>query len=553
MSNQLNKVFGIDLGTTYSCISYVNEHGKAEVLQNSDSQRITPSVVFFDDDQIIVGDEAKNNLKIYPKQVVSFIKRDMGDPHYIFEYQGVTYKPEEISSYILKKLVEDARQMLGEEIKDVVITCPAYFGINEREATKLAGEIAGLNVKAIINEPTAAAIAYGMDSEENKVVLVYDLGGGTFDITMIEIKPESIEVIVTGGNHSLGGKDWDNKLITYLAQRFADETGGDANALMDDSETLGELMIAAEQAKKSLSTREKTRVSVVHSGDKVAIEITRDEFDSLTEDLLERTLSLTREMLESAKEKGYHTYDEILLVGGSSKMPQVMQAVKRNFDADPKLYDPDESVAKGAAIYGWKTAIDDELKRKVENLIGGKADDVVIEELDASTLAEIEQELADEMGLTLGAVQKSRTEIKNVSSKSFGVIAKRPQDGVDILANLILRNTSIPAEVSQSFGTFEDQQLSVEIKIMENDVSERELEPSNGKEIGIATLDLPAGLPKGSPIEITFHLNNEGRLDIRAVEVTDQRVVEVSIETSSVISGEELAEAKARSQSITIS
>ena len=222
MNNNLTKVFGIDLGTTYSCIAFVNEHGKPEVIPNFDNNRTTPSVVFFDEDNIIVGEEAKNNIKVYSDQVVSFIKRNMGNSDFIFEYDGNTYKPEEISSYILKKLVKDAEQNLGFEISDVIITCPAYFGINERESTRKAGEIAGLNVRAIINEPTAAALAYGMDKAENKVVLVYDLGGGTFDITMIEIKPDSeINVIVTGGDHDLGGKDWDDKITNYLVQEFA--------------------------------------------------------------------------------------------------------------------------------------------------------------------------------------------------------------------------------------------------------------------------------------------------------------------------------------------
>jgi len=215
----MEKVFGIDLGTTYSCIAQVDEYGKPVVLANFENERTTPSVVFFEDDgSKIVGLEAKNMLKTDPQKVVSFIKRNMGDPNFLFIHNEIQYKPEEISSFILKKLVKDASEKVGFEIKDVVITCPAYFGINEKEATKIAGEIAGLNVKSIINEPTAAALTYGIDHVQDQTVLVYDLGGGTFDITMIQVKPEAIDVVVTGGDHNLGGKLWDDALMSYFAE-----------------------------------------------------------------------------------------------------------------------------------------------------------------------------------------------------------------------------------------------------------------------------------------------------------------------------------------------
>jgi molecular chaperone DnaK (HSP70) len=208
MSKQVQKIYGIDLGTTYSSIAHVDEHGKAVLIQNAESSTSTPSVVFFDGDEIIVGDVAKESAALYPHDVVTFVKRSMGEPNFLFENKSQSYHAEEISNYIIRKIIQDAEQNTGDKIKDIVITCPAYFGINEREATRKAGEIAGFNVHQIINEPTAAAISYGMvDSDDERVVLVYDLGGGTFDITMIDIKPESIEVICTGGDHNLGGKD----------------------------------------------------------------------------------------------------------------------------------------------------------------------------------------------------------------------------------------------------------------------------------------------------------------------------------------------------------
>ena len=317
----MEQVFGIDLGTTYSCIAQVDEYGKPVVLANFENERTTPSVVFFEDDgSVIVGNEAKNMLKTDPQKVVSFIKRNMGDPNFLFIHNETQYKPEEISSFILKKLVKDASEKVGFEIKDVVITCPAYFGINEREATKIAGEIAGLNVKSIINEPTAAALTYGIDQVQDQTVLVYDLGGGTFDITMIQVKPQAIDVVVTGGNHDLGGKNWDNALMSYFADKFKEETGIEDD-IFSSPETSGDLQINAESAKKTLSQRDKTKVNVLFGTDRVTVEITKEKFNEITKDLAESTIMLTNQMLEDANKKGFTTFDKILLVGGSTRMP----------------------------------------------------------------------------------------------------------------------------------------------------------------------------------------------------------------------------------------
>ena len=255
MANSATKVYGIDLGTTYSCIAYMDEHNKPVVLTNSNGYRTTPSVVFFEDEDeatnIVVGDAAKESGKLYPNDVVSFVKRQMGTD-YEFWNKSEKYRAEEISALILRKLVKDAEDKVGEEVKDAVITVPAYFGINEREATKKAGEIAGLNVIDIINEPTAAAIAYGVSRDTSKKVLVYDLGGGTFDVTLIDISPEAIEVIVTGGDHNLGGKNWDDAIINYLVEQYHEQTGNNDD-ILDDAETAKELEVGAENAKKTLS------------------------------------------------------------------------------------------------------------------------------------------------------------------------------------------------------------------------------------------------------------------------------------------------------------
>ena len=361
----MGKVFGIDLGTTYSCIAYIDDNGKPVVLKNAEGDLTTPSAVFFETQtDITVGSAAKESAKMYPEQVVTFIKRSIGQPGFSLNLNGIDMKPEEISSYILKKVVKDAEDSLrmedklddNEEIHDVVITCPAYFGVAERDATKAAGIIAGLNVMAIINEPTAAAITYGVtDDSQNKTVLVYDLGGGTFDITMINIKPGEIRVICTGGDHNLGGKDWDDRVLMYLAEQYQSETGT-PDSILEDAETLQELSLSAERAKKLLSAKEKAPVAVNYMGERVRVELTREKFDELTEDLLTRTIDLTREMFKEAEKKGFTQNDvtEILLVGGSSKMPQIMRRVKSEFGIETKMFDPDESVAKGAAIYANK-------------------------------------------------------------------------------------------------------------------------------------------------------------------------------------------------------
>ncbi|MGH9800604.1 MAG: Hsp70 family protein, partial [Blastocatellia bacterium] len=254
----MERILGIDLGTTYSCIAYVDESGKPVVVPNFEGDLTTPSVVHFESpDNIVVGKEAKNACKLVPDRVVEFVKRNMGDPTFSYEVDGVSYKPEAVSSLILRKLAGDAAQALGEEVKDVVITCPAYFGNNEREATRNAGELAGLNVHLILNEPTAAAICYGLDKQkDDQVVLVYDLGGGTFDVTVIALQQGDIQVVVTGGDHSLGGKDWDDRLTNYLAECFRSEHASESNPL-DDKYSAQELAKAAEEAKKALSAREK--------------------------------------------------------------------------------------------------------------------------------------------------------------------------------------------------------------------------------------------------------------------------------------------------------
>ncbi len=547
MSKQAQKIYGIDLGTTYSSIAHVDEHGKAVLIPNAESSTSTPSVVFFDGEEIIVGDVAKESATLYPQDVVTFVKRSMGEPNFLFENKNQTYHAEEISSYIIRKIVQDAQQNTGDKIKDIVITCPAYFGINEREATRKAGEIAGYNVHQIINEPTAAAIAYGMvESEEQRVVLVYDLGGGTFDITMIDIKPESIEVICTGGDHNLGGKDWDDRVVAHLAKEFQKQTGTKED-ILEDATTCQDLQLSAERSKKMLTQRRKVPISVTHGGERIKLELERSKFEEITHDLMERTIAFTHDMLKEASKKGYNSFDDIILVGGSTRMPQVRSRVQKEFSKDPRIFDPDGAVAKGAAIYGWKLVLHDGLIRRIAAKTKKSFAQIktVMDESDSQTRRKLAQASGEEMP------ESSMMDITDVTSKSFGVVILTEDQGERVF-NLIFKNTAVPASVKRSFYTAEDNQESVFIRVMESESSSESIQPEYAVEIGTALLDLPAGLPIDLPIEITFNLDKEGCLNITAVETKEKRRVNVSIETTSVIEGEALQFAKKRSQSLVV-
>ncbi|MGM0842251.1 MAG: Hsp70 family protein [Bacillota bacterium] len=552
--SEINKVFGIDLGTTYSCISYMDEHNKAVVLSNSEGERITPSVVYFEDigegkPNVVVGTAAKESSKLYPNDVVSFIKRQMGTD-IPFYHGDEKYRPEEVSAYILRKLVQDAEESSGEKINDVVITVPAYFGVNEREATKRAGEIAGLNVIGLIPEPTAAAVAYGMTKEDDKKVLVYDLGGGTFDVTLIDISPESIEVIVTGGDHNLGGKDWDDAIISYLVDQYQEQTGSDED-ILEDEETAQQLQLIAESAKKTLSSRNKAPIRFNHGAESVRVELTREKFEEITEHLLQRTIELTNLMLEEAKKKGKDQVDEIILVGGSTRMSQIEARLTPEFNVQLTIFDPDESVAKGAALYGMQKSLQEWVKNRTQEIQETSGDSS--EEDTEKAQKQAEEELTNIVpSIGPAAIESSmKRTIKNVTSKSFGIIAF--VDGERMVCNLIMKNDSLPNSVTQSFGTREDDQETVLLEIMESEVSDATLEIENAMEIGEATLEIPAGLSAGSPIEVTFVLNEDGRLEITGKELTNNGQVNATVQTTSIITLEEVEEAKVRSSALQVS
>jgi molecular chaperone DnaK len=557
VSDGLKRVYGIDLGTTYSAIAYVDEHGKPVIVPNQESERITPSVVLFDGDNIIVGNTAKEAAKVEPHRVVSRVKQHMGDPQFVFEYEGQAFSPEDISSFILRKVVGDAEIALGGEdkITDVVITCPAYFGTEEREATANAGRLAGLNVRAILNEPTAAAVAYGLEQGEDQVVLVYDLGGGTFDVTMIEIKDRLIRVICTGGDHRLGGALWDEAIVMALAESFREQTG-EASDPLDDAEVLNDLFLQAERGKKTLTQRDKAPFRVTHAGQQARVELDRTQFENLTKHLLDRTVELTHDMLRDAKEKGYEQFDKIILVGGATRMPQVRTRLVEEFAKEPETFDPDEAVAKGAALYGLKESLQDEVKEILAPASsatnGDSAAPIDLAGVSEQEMQEALDRIEKSLGYTLtGPVRELvNTQIVNVLSKSLGVVARDEQNR-EVVVTLLPRNGEVPMESANDFGTDVPNQAGVDIRVM---AGERDsTEPTDCKDVGIATLNLPPALPARSPIRVRFSISRDGRLSVTATDLTGGASIEVDFETEAVMNAEQVEERSAALRLLSVS
>ena len=553
------QVFGIDLGTTYSCIAVVDElSGKPYVIPNAEGDLATPSVVYFEDaENRAVGKEAKNVAVMEPDRVVEMVKRDMGTPEWRWPFEGDNFSPEEISAYILRKVVADAEQNLGVRPEDVVITCPAYFGIPQREATAAAGRIAGLNVLEIINEPTAAAISYGLQDDKDQVVLVYDLGGGTFDVSIIEVKDGSVAVVATGGDRELGGRDWDEEVVKYLAAEWAAQIGSPEN-LTASAETLQDLWRRAEEAKRALTQRAETKVQVSHEGQRVAVTLTREKFDELTAHLLENTLSMTRDTLATARELGYSDVDLLLVVGGSTKMPQVSERLKQEFGKEPQVHDPDQSVAKGAAIYGQKLAIGDRIRTELAKELG-----TTPEQVDAATVTpeareRAQETVAEELGMRLPALKKIDVmKVTNVVSHSFGVVAlRRSGTGwAEYISNLVLAQTRLPVTKTQKYFTTEADQDAVDLRIMESSLRQEEINDlAQGSEVGTAILPMTQGLPERAPVEVTFELNQQGRLVITGRDLAvGGKTVTATIETDRALSEKDIDKATVRSRGVTVS
>ncbi len=538
-------VYGIDLGTTYSAIAFVDEYGKAEIIPNSDNERITPSAVFFDSPQnIVVGKIARESAKTDPERVVEFVKRQIGTD-WSFPFEGVDYRAEELSSYIVKRLVEDVKKTKELDVKDVVITCPAYFGDAERAATRQAGELAGLNVLQILDEPASAALYYGLNERDSKKnAIVYDLGGGTFDVSIVSIDRNEVRIVCADGDHRLGGKDWDDRIAEFAAAAFQEET---ANVdLLGDPEACYDLRYNAEEAKKTLTVRDKAKIRVSSGGERVAVELTRKKFEELTQDLLERTIELTRSAIEFAKTKGVEKIDEFLLVGGSTRMPMIARRVSEAFAAElgcePKAFEVDEAVAKGAALFGQAEHIKIVLAEKAEEIAGKAFDELSTEEQNAV----VDAVGADE-GLTSDyLLESANVSITTVATKSYGIRAKK--NGVPLVRHLILRQSPTPTSGTQVFFTEDADATEIEFRVFSDNSPEQDAELESAAEIGTAKLEIPLGLnlPARSPISVTFSLSSEGVLEMTAVEQKSNAKIEAKFQAEVGMSADELAQAQKR-------
>ena len=484
----MGKVIGIDLGTTNSCVA-VLEGGDPVVITNSEGARTTPSVVSFSKNgERLVGETAKRQAVTNPERTIASIKRHMGE-NYTVTIDGKNYTPQDISAMTLSKLKADAEAYLGGPVTEAVITVPAYFTDSQKQATKDAGRIAGLDVKRIINEPTAAALAYGLDKEDtNQKVLVYDLGGGTFDVSVMELGDGVFEVLATNGNNKLGGDDFDEKLLNYMADEFAKENGID---LRQDKMALQRLKEAAEKAKKELSSATTTNVNlpfitVNQNGPlHMNMDITRAKFDQLTEDLVNATIEPMRKAMADAGVTN-NDISKVILVGGSTRIPAVQEAVKRITGKEPfKGVNPDECVAIGAAIQA--------------GVLTGEVNDILL--LDVTPLS--------------------------LSIETLGGVATK----------LIERNTTIPTKKSQIFSTAADNQTAVDIHVMQG---EREMASGNTTLGRFQLTGIPPA-PRGIPqIEVTFDIDANGIVNVSAKDLGTGKSQQITITSSTKLSEDEI-------------
>lgn len=546
MSDDIKKkVYGIDLGTTYSALSHVGDTGNVEIINNPDGGAITASAVFFEDGGIVVGEGAKESAYTDPDNFVHLIKREMGTP-WRKEFLGKEHTPESISSLILKYMIKGA-EMSGHEVKDVVITCPAYFNEAERQATKIAGELSGLNVLAVVDEPIAAAISYGMgaasvDSEEaqkTKQIIVYDLGGGTFDVTVVQISPQGVKVICSDGDHKLGGADWDAALRDLLLDKLSIENP-DAGDLMSDPETKAALITTVEKTKMSLSQKETATARITCcDGGKSKVSVSRQEFDEATKPLLDRTAEFTDAMIAMAREKTkVEKIDEFLLVGGSTMMPQVLEMVntryKDTLGVEPKLFEPNHAVSKGAALYGNNKAIKDAYEKLIEEI---QTIEPCISDKEAKRKAK--EQVAEIFELETEQVEAGiATEMVTVASKSIGIRVKN-KEGRVVCNNLIEKQTEVPCNITKTYPVSSANASTLPLVVFSNNIVGPIAELDNCLELGKATMELTPGLPKGAPIDITFSLNAEGRLILTAKDTTNDKELTVPFQVEGVLSEEE--------------
>jgi molecular chaperone DnaK (HSP70) len=592
-------------------MAWLDSHGHPVTLPNSEDEPTTPSVVLFEPSgEVIVGREAKRAALVVPELVADHVKRDMGLPQYHKRLNYRYYSPSSVSALILKKLKQDAEKRIG-PIAGAVITVPAYFDEKRRRATAAAGEIAGLKVIDILNEPTSAALAYAfrdfvnnggqatdptlmaIGTTANHVAVVYDLGGGTFDVTVLRIAGDDLTVLATDGDSELGGRDWDQRIIDWASHLFKKKFGGDPR---DDPHSLQALVLSAEEAKKDLSRLPKTRLLVVHGGRSLKLELTREDFERMTADLLDRSRQRVAAVIEQAG-LSWAQVHEVLAVGGSSRMPMVLQMLQEVTGKQPNCsLPPSEAVAHGAAIHAaikvfelWQQRQDAEANQEIVGppvpesdafaLIEDEPSEVPVDHIGPSLDDWEDQELTEAASGEEGSreellqaalsgevldlqidsdpaeqfdpeVQRTlrRVHKTDVNAHTLGVVVTR-EGNERSKSVLIPRNTALPASATKTYGTLKDDQPEVVIRIIEG-------EPNEVDDCAVLgtcrIMDLPEGLSQGSPVEVTFTLDASGRLQVRAIETTTGHSVTTTIHCDAGITPDKIHRAREAMQQISV-
>ncbi len=549
-------MYGIDLGTTYSCLATVGPSGEPEVVPLLDGSLTLPSVVLFlGPSDCLTGEPARAQARARPDDVCALVKRRVGDGRWRFVSAGGSWSAPAVSSLVLKALVNDTALAAPAPVQDVVITVPAYFGDEERRATRLAGEYAGLTVVDVLSEPIAAALSYGFarldpglaKGPAEEVALVYDLGGGTFDVTVVELADRRVQVVAIDGDHELGGADWDERLALHLAHRFA-EASPDAEDPLDDSAGSQSLVLAAERLRRDLTDRTRASVRIAHDGAEVDIEVSREELERLTAPLLDRTLDLTRRAVAAARERGVPRIDRVLLVGGASRMPAVAARLTRETGVRAELCDPDLAVAKGAALYGEKKALERlvaaDLTTRGQLADGAPVAEAAPRDLDAAC-----ERLAAAFGLTIERVRRTvQVQVLNVCSRGFGVVALNGATAEPEAVFLVHRNDRLPVAVARSFGTVRDDQDVVTVRVVEQGGGEESARLEDNKVIAEASITgIPAGYAAGAEIEIAFRMGFDGILEMTARhEALADRPLTVQVETSAALSAADVRRERAQ-------
>lgn len=491
------KLVGIDLGTTNSAIAYINEFGKAEILPNKEGERITPSVVLLDGDQIIVGTIAKQSSVADPENTISSIKSQMGNSDFIFVHEDKEFSPEDISAMILRKLIDDAEEYLEEKITDIVVTVPAYFNDKQRKATIDSGEIAGVNVLQIINEPTAAALTFGLGKDVEKTIMVYDLGGGTFDVTIMKLRKGEFSVVASDGDRALGGNNFDDKLMNYLNSRFEDEHGIN---LLEDPVLAQDLRLKSENAKKTLSSKKTTNIYLSAQGKSSKIEITREKLSELVDELITRTELLLEAVLMDA-DMAWSDIDQILMVGGSTRMPAVLDRIKKITKLEPTVsINPDEAVALGAAIQAGIVSSKDK-----------------------------KSDISDMVRMKYGSIK-----VADVTAHSFGAVSL-DESNKKRNAIIIPKNSKIPIRKSQMFYTTVPNQISVTLTVLQGE----DPDPEFCTVIGKTKLEFPPK-PMNSPVIFNYEYDVNGIIHATAKDPETGQKSVIKIERIGELSGEEV-------------